>query len=99
MTTPDDELYVDMLVDELRHEMRKRGCHESLKFLDREDAIDGGVDFMLAVSVADGLNIPIPDHFDKDAQTLEHLGDISPGCLDDLREVMASQRARGLSAN
>ena len=95
-TSLDDDVYVDTLIDELRHEMYERGYHESLEFLDEEDAIDNGVDLMLAVTVANGLDIPIPEHFIKDFEYLDRVGDIPPTYLDDLLDTMADQRERGL---
>lgn len=92
----DDDVYVDDLVDELRDEMRKRGYTETLEFLDEVADHDNGYDISLAVSAAYGHGIPIPEHFIEDFKILDRIGDIQPGDVDHLNDVLALQRERGL---
>ena len=99
MTTPDDELYVDTLVNELRDELRARSCMDALELLDREADYDNGYDIGLAMALADGADIPIPKHFIEDFKTLEHMGDLQPNDVDYLNHFMVSQRARGLGTD
>ncbi|WP_277101102.1 hypothetical protein [Cutibacterium granulosum] len=48
---------------------------------------------------ADSYDIPIPAHFEADVTQLVSEHEMEQRDLNELRELMTSQRARGLSAN
>lgn len=92
----DDEVCVDDLARELREELRKRGLTEALKWLDKEAAYDNGDDICIILDSADYADIPIPEHFIKDFEYLDRVGDIYPEDVDYLNEILGYQRERGL---
>ena len=94
-----DEVTEFGLSMELLDEVERRGGHECVQsYMDLLNH-DGILPLPCVMYAADSYDIHIPAHFEADVTQLVSEHEMEQRDLNELRELMASQRARGLSAN
>ncbi|MDO4413061.1 hypothetical protein [Cutibacterium sp.] len=91
-----DEVTEYDLSMELLDEVARRGGHECVQsYMDLLDH-DGILPLPCVMYAADSYDIPIPAHFEADVTRLVSEYELEQRDLIELRELMASQHARGL---